>query len=287
MDRTILTRPRAMERGRLRTLWTGAALILLCIYAPEASAQVPAKQDPREIHAAIRQTAREFVATDSSVLERPSFTVNGSTRRLDYTLGRIRPDRSLGLDDSDPYSPIFEAQIRIEALRRSYAASRAGDSIVRVPLERADSLVYRMITDVLAAQSDTGGVPTTLPLRLQQRGDSVDAEFSAIATGIREYAAGQGLNARRVGDRYPASATFSVRVSSNPQGGTIALLEYLQYRKLTMLGQNPDLLPWRTVAQQKQDLVGRYMYRIQWPTGTRQEGQIQVRNNSDITLPTP
>lgn len=81
---------------------------------------------------------------------------------------------------------------------------------------------------------------------------------------------------------------FRVRVSTRPPGGTVAVVDALTYRRhqaFTAKKNTNAEIPWRTLAQAREDLIGRYHFRVKWESGKNAEGEFSVMNAEDVILP--
>ena len=269
-----------MSTPRFMRILLIAAITCLRLLGQATILSAQEQPDPEAIYNSLRVTAREFVAGDSgTALVRPEITLNSGERIIYFNLGRVKPS-GVGLSEGDPYQLPIETLIRIEALRQVYEPDELGRRFVSGHLETLERTVFQTIVDLLATEQD----PPRRLLLLAERGGEVDEEFQKIEQGIRDYARENGLQARRAG-RGLASDYYSVRVSTAPPGGTISVIPWLEYRKRLALGYREDQLPWRTLGQQNEDLVGRYVCRIQWSNGQSYRGEFHVRNASDLRLP--
>jgi hypothetical protein len=235
--------------------------------------------DPQAIYEALQASAREFVLADSGhAISPPELSIDGNV--LYYSLGRINYSR-LGLEDNDPYLLPIGTMIRTQALQLAFNQNPLANEFLAGHGERLDSIALSTIRDILA----TEGNPTAREQALTQRTAQVSEEFAAIDTKIRNYAQRNDLRPQRVA-RNPAADYYSVQVSTRPPGGIVSVLPWLEYRKHVALRHREDQMPWRTLVQQREDLVGRYVCRIRWTNGQRYAGEFHVRNASPVRLPT-
>jgi hypothetical protein len=235
---------------------------------------------PEETIAEIKKAAAELIKSDSASIKKPVFEYNEDGRILEYYLGGVRTG-SLELKADDPYLLLFEKQIQIEALR---------DLLKRkAPAEERDywgpplALVEQILLDA-ARDIQTTGSKGDLQAKLEARSNLIDSAFTSLHQSIVRLAKDKGYTARRVGDRGPASDTFTVRIMTEPSGGRVRVLTWAKYVECSKLKQCGDTWPWRALVSETENMIGAYFYSAEWNGGLSNEDRIEVRNNSPLTF---
>lgn len=220
-----------------------------------------------DMHESIRVIAREYVASNSLAIKRPVYEIDLEHKTLWFSLGGVNPD-VLGVD-SDPLSAIFEKQIHLEALKTTLDTFLTGKPDWTKTIADADAALA-------AAISDVQQVGHAKP----EHAEAFDQNLTQLETLIRANAASQGLIVKR-GGRSPAADTFLVSCSTDPKGGRIKVIRYLQYRQCALVGHCDDSA-WRELVSTEENLLGEYFYHVDWPQGLKAEGKIDVRNPSPL-----
>jgi hypothetical protein len=263
---------------------TAATFVLLFVFAApfglQAQQAAPKGPTPEETIAEIKKTAVELIKSDSASIKKPVFEYNENERVLEYYLGGVRIG-SFELQADDPYLLLFEKQIQIEALRDLLKHKAPAEEQVYwgPPLALAEQLLLDAARDI-----QTTGDKAELQAKLEAKSKLVDSTFTFLHLSIGRLARDKGYAARRVGDRGPASDTFTVRIITDPGGGRVRVLPWVKYIQCSKLKQCGDVWPWRELVSETENMIGAYFYRAEWAGGRSNEDRIEVRNSSPLTF---
>nr|MDQ3818071.1 hypothetical protein [Acidobacteriota bacterium] len=235
---------------------------------------------PEETVAEIKKAAAELVKSDSASIKKPIFEYNENGKVLEYYLGGVKT-ASLELPADDPYLLLFEKEIQIEALRDllKQKAPAEEQDYWGPPLAIAEQLLMDAARDI-----QTTGSKSELRAKLEGRSNLVDSAFTFLNLSIGRLAKDKGYTARRVGDRGPASDTFTVRIVTEPSGGRVRVLTWAKYIECSKLKQCGDTWPWRELVSESENMIGAYFYHAEWAGGRSNEDRIEVRNSSPLTF---
>jgi len=247
------------------------------LWGQQAAPQGPINE---EHFAEIKKTALELVKSDSVSIKKPVFEYKEAGRVLEYYLGNVRVS-SFGLATDDPYLLLFEKQTQIEALRvlLKQKAPAEEENYWGPPLALAEQLLMDAARDIQTVSNKA-----ELQGKLNERASLVDSAFTFLHQSIARLARDKGYTAKRVGDRTPASDTFTVRVVTDPSGGRVRVLPWVQYVVCGKLKQCGEVWPWRELVSETEPMIGGYFYRAEWPGGRSNEDRIEVRSNSTLTF---
>jgi hypothetical protein len=262
--------------------WTTAIFALLFVFAATFSLQAqqttPQQPTAEETIAEIKKASLELVKSNSSLIKKPIFEYNENGKVLEYYLGGVRVG-AFELQAGDPYLLLFEKQIQIEALRDllKQQAPAEEQTYWGPPLALAEQLLLDAARDIQTTASKTA-----LQAKIEARSSLIDSAFSFLHLSINRLARDKGYTARRVGDRGPASDTFSVRIVTDPTGGRVRVLPWVKYIQCSKLKQCGNAWPWRELVSETENMIGSYFYRAEWTGGRNNEDMIDVRNNSPL-----
>jgi hypothetical protein len=265
-----------------RALITSAFVILNVLIFPAApraqKAEVRALT-PEESFAEIKNTAVELVRSNSAAIKKPIFQYNEKEKLLEYYLGGVRV-LSFELAADDPYLLLFEKQIQTEALRDLFNRTAREDEGYWAPaLALSEQLVLDAIRDL-----QTAGDAASAKAKLESRSEHFETVLGFLHQSIRLLAQSKGYTAKKVPDRGLASDEFSVTVVKEPNGGSVRVLPWVKYVKCYKLRQCGDQWQWRELVSERENMIGEYYYQAEWGGGRRNEGKIEVRNNTTITF---
>jgi hypothetical protein len=257
-------------------------IILAVLFASIASAgnfrgAAQVKPSPQQIFKEIKSTAEKLAESDSAIIKPPVFRQADGSKEIEYNLGGVRVE-ALELPSGDPYLIPFEKQIQVEALRRLFQRELPKESFWQPLLEQLEQLVILTIFDI-EGSADKSLLQRKLDLRIEQ----FDAELGNFHEAIRLYGQGKGYTARRVG-RGLASDTFTVLVKKTPNNGRVQILPLVKYVMCSTLRKCGSNWPWRELVSESENMIGEYYYQAEWPGGQRNEGKIDIRNNTTITF---
>src|SRR5207237_2448775 len=185
---------------------------------------------------------------------------------------------ALELPPGDPYLIPLERQIQLESLRKLFKQQVPGESFWPPILEQIEKLVVATVYDIESTPNKS-----KLQTQLDSRAEQIDKELGKLDEAIRLYAQSKGYTARRVG-RGLASDAFTVEVIKEPNNGRVQVLPWVKYVKCATLRKCGYNWRWRELVSGSENMIGEYYYQAEWPGGRRNEGQIDVRNNTTITF---
>lgn len=237
---------------------------------------------PEQIFKELKATAEKLAESDSAVIKPPVFKYvvdqkNADEKNLEYNLGGVKPG-ALEASGDDPYSIPAQQQIQIEALRKLLKREASQETFWQPILERLEQVVLATIRDI-----ESTADKTELQKKLDARKEQFDAELGKLEEAIKQHAQRKGYKARRVG-RGLASDTFLVTVVKSPDNGRVQVLPWTKYVLCNTLKKCGDSWPWRELVNDSESMIGEYYYQAEWPNGKRNEGKIDVRNNTTITF---
>jgi hypothetical protein len=270
------------RKDHMKGDWTAATFALLFVFAATFSLQAHQttlqRPTPEETIAEIKKASVELVKSDSASIKKPIFEYNENGKVLEYYLGGVRVG-SFELAADDPYLLLFEKQIQIEALRAllKQKAPAEEQTYWGSPLALAEQLLLDAARDIQSTASKA-----ELQAKIEARSSLIDSAFSFLHLSISRLARDKGYSARRVGDRGPASDSFSVRIVTDPTGGRVRVLPWVKYIQCSKLKQCGDAWPWRELVSETENMIGAYFYRAEWTGGRNNEDMIDVRNNSPL-----
>jgi hypothetical protein len=231
-----------------------------------------------EMVAHLRRTATEFLESDPIVFAPPSFHIERASRAIIVRLGAVGTDWHDGFAPTDPYRLPNRAQVEIEAWRQAFLRGAPDEDFWEAPLEEAQFVVVRALRDI--RQIDD-------PLELEAARVEREAELAAARVRLDEavarFAAERGLEVRAL-RTIALSRRLPVPVSTDPEGGVIRVLPFLDYRQNEVLGTPLEEMPWTTLVASPSELIGRYFYFVAWPDGRRGNGRIEVRSESPLVF---
>jgi hypothetical protein len=265
---------------------TAAMFALLFVFAtaPALQAQQPAPKrlTPEETMAEIKKAAADLLAADSASIKKPIFEYKENEKVLEYYLGGVRTG-SFEFEAGDPYLLLFEKQIQIEALRAllTQKAQAEEEQYWGPPLALTEQLLLDAARDINILNT---GDKAKFDAQLEARSKLVESTFTFLDLSINRLARAKGYTARRVGDRGPASDTFSVRIVTDPSGGRVRVLPWVKYIECSRLSLCGNNWPWRELVSETENMIGPYFYRAEWAGGRSNEDRIEVRNSSPLTF---
>lgn len=229
------------------------------------------------IHATIKTTAEKLAESDSAIIKVPVFNYVDETKQLEYNLGGVRIE-ALEFETEDVYLMPFEKQIQVEALRKLFSRVVPQESFWQLILDQIEQVIIATVRDI-----ESIPIKSRLPPKLASRTDQVNEVLAKLHEAIRLYAQSKGYTARRVG-RGLASDTFTVEVIKTPNNGRVQVLPWVKYVKCAVLGKCGNNWRWRELVSERENMIGEYYYQAEWPGGGRNEGQIDIRNNTTVTF---
>lgn len=228
----------------------------------------------------VRDAAEEYVDEEPPNLLRPSLIV--SERSINLTQPMTRQYLELGLDQDDPWRMPFQAQVETELLRKAFQEVYPNDLFWEASLAKADTVVIRALRNILEVDD-----PSELARHLAVRNAEIDDSRINLQAATkrfaeeREYRFNDNLSMPMIVLPDP----FEVQVFTQPEGGVVRILPLLAYRKEEIRGVSIDMMPWKTVLQNPDELIGLYEYWITWPqTDQEARGRTHVRNDSPLTF---
>ena len=235
-------------------------------------------QDAPQIDSEIKKAARKLVETNSLVVRKPYFDFIKDGNKMDFYLGGVRP-ALIGVDADDPYSRPFQKQIQVEALRKLFGESVPSETFWQPILAQQDQTIQGMLSDI-----ESTADAAELKNKLDAREEQFTTQLGQLQLEIAKYARRQGYRPNKVGPREPASDSYEVPIVKNPANGKVQVLPYLKYIQCSATRRCGDVWPWRELVSEKENMIGPYYYRAEWPGGRKNEGLIEVRNATAITF---
>jgi len=232
---------------------------------------------PEQNFKEIKTTAETLAEADSAIIRAPVFRYVEETKEIKYNLGGVKV-QALELESNDPYLIPFEKQIQVEALRKLFRRVVPEERFWLPILQQLEQVVFATIRDI-ESTTDKSEVQRKLDSRTTQ----FDTELGKLHEAIRLYAQGKGYTASREG-RGIASDAFTIQVIKTPNNGRVQVLPWVKYVKCSALRKCGDSWPWRELVSASENMIGEYYYQAEWPGGRRNEGKIDVRNNTTITF---
>jgi hypothetical protein len=235
-----------------------------------------------QIFNGIKATAEQPAESGSAIIKPTVFRYvvnekNANEKNLEYNLGGVRPGALEGSAD-DPYLIPVEQQIQVEAIRKLLKREAPNESFWQPILAQLEQIVRATISDI-----ESTADKADLQRKLDARKEQFDAELGKLDDAIKLHAQSKGYKARRVG-RVLASDTFLVTVVKTPDNGRIQVLPWAKYVLCNTLKKCGNSWPWRELVSESESMIGEYYYQAEWPDGKRNEGKIDVRNNTTITF---
>jgi hypothetical protein len=268
--------PNSQKRSTLSRVLVSVLLVAL-IRSYGIAAICQDTSDPERIFQEVKTAAQSLAETDSAIIKPPVFRFVEKTKELEYYLGGVKVE-ALQMQSDDPYLTVFERQLRTEALRKLFKHVIPKELFWQPFLERLDQLVLLTIRDI-----ETTHNQAELQAKLANRSEELDRETQKLNEAIRAFAQDRGYTARRVG-RGLASDTFSVSVIKKPADGRVQVLPWVKYVMCSNLKKCGSPWPWRELVSADESMIGEYYYQAEWPGGRRNEGKIDIRNNTTITF---
>jgi len=265
----------------IASLVTASLQLVLLVHVPAPYKDVRAftreKPSPEQLFKEIKTTAEKLAKDDSAIIKTPVFRYEEETKEIKYNLGGVKL-LALELEPSDPYLIVFEKQIQVEALRKLFTRVMPEERFWQPILQQIEQTVFATISDI---ESTTD--KSELERKLESRSTQFDTQSGKLHESIRLYAQGRGYTAAREG-RGIASDAFTVQVIKTPNNGRVQVLPWVKYVKCSTLKQCGDSWPWRELVSASENMIGEYFYQAEWAGGRRNEGKIDVRNNTTLTF---
>jgi len=163
----------------------------------------------------------------------------------------------------------------VERLRIIFQGTSIPESIWSQRLQKLRNLVYQSVVEIESIQDQK-----ELLSKQKKHIEETNRELEELKEFIYKFYTKQGYQVVTINSPEGYSPPFQVKMSTDPQGGTIKMMTYLQYRKCIILKLAQDLWPWITYNQDYSFLIGKYRYGVKWPDGRKAEGNIEITNES-------
>jgi hypothetical protein len=204
----------------------------------------------------------------------PAFDLAGVNLR--YDLG------GWGVGDPgkpEPLDLVLRQVLRVAAIRGD--TSEVAKKYLAPDLGKVEGVIREMVADL-----ESAGANKKVALdRLGKKESEIDDIFVA---GLER--AAKALDKKEVTADRPAKE-YRVDLATDPDGGTIECMpagRWELYRFLRDQGRKVAEPDWTPMVRTTQvPLVGKYQFRVTWPTGARFEGVVEVRGKDPLRFKQP
>ena len=246
--------------------------------APEVSGTQNETASPESKRQAIMKSLKDLAAEqirfDDAFLGKQRFSVDQHNRTLSYDL-RPMP-LNFVLSETDPLAMPLEVLIRVEALRRDFAAAISDERFWLASLDRIQQIVERCVsTSGFNVQSD------------QQRcNGEIDEQFEALKQSIADYATAHGLRLIEPPQTRGPVAAYRVHITIDPPRARVRVMPLLEYKKYEHFKTPSDQYEWSDLLDSEADMIGWYRYRAEWPKELNgpEEGNIEIKKKGTLTF---
>lgn len=227
----------------------------------------------------LKKLAAEQITTDPEFLGQTRFSIDQQKHSLFYD-PRSLPSNVV-LSDTDPYARILEALIRVQALRRDFAASIPDDKFWLAPLQSIEQTVQRCILDIDASQSRN--IP---PANEAACSKHIDEQFDALKPLILGYAGTHGLEIVPPPGSRGFGNGYRVQIKVDPPRARVRLMTLLEFKKYQYFKTPSGQYQWNDILDADNDLIGWYHYRVEWPADLNgpEEGDIEIKKPGVLTF---
>jgi hypothetical protein len=222
----------------------------------------------------LEDLAAEQIRFDDAFLGKQRFSVDQQNHTLSYDL-RPMP-LNFVLSETDPLAMQLEVLIRVEALRRDFAAAISDERFWPASLDGIQQIVERCVsTSGFNAQSD------------QQRCiDEIDEQFEALKQSMADYATAHGFHLIEPPQTRGPVAAYRVHITIDPPRARVRVMTLLEYKKYEHFKIPPDQYEWSDLLDSEADMIGWYHYRAEWPKELNgpEEGNIEIKKTGTLTF---
>jgi len=238
-----------------------------------SSLHIPAKPSTRQSIDFLTGLAARQIASDPTFLGRVRLTLHAKDRNITYDLNPFPPGNVLS--EKDPFNTPFEALIRVGALRRDFRASLPNETFWVAPLDSIRKTARQCIAEVVIGTNQNGC------------SQKIEARFATLLKSILTYAAEHHLKAVEASQpvtKGPATG-YEVQVKIDPPRARIRFMTLLEYKKCLYF-KTPVEGQWIDLLGDRQELIGRYHYRAEWPSELNgpEEGDFEITEPETMTF---
>jgi hypothetical protein len=270
--------PYALKYGLFPALVLGAVAVA-CVHEPSSVPPTTPMSDPRNpqprriegtvaFSRLVDYAVEELKQVDSSFIVHPRYQRAGD--EIVYGLGAVR---GAGLCASiDRFCLAAVSRLRLTLLEDVFggsavAANEHWRSSMRALREQVESLGHLD------------------PAAFAEWERNFDDTFLELGKAVEEDAAAAKHVARRE-ELGTATKAIGVKVhfATQPQGGRIRILKYLDYLKFQRAGKPEASLPWLSILSAEEELLGRYRYIVRWDDGRAAVGTFEVSAPKSLTF---
>ena len=213
----------------------------------------------------LHQTAENPDQLNDALLGKPRMLVNRNLRVLQYRPGPLAA--AYILSAQDPLNLPLEQLIRLQVYRR--------DAQIAFPEDRTWEPIFKAIND-----SVNDCVNAYLETEVMSCA-AAEAKFDLISQHVDERAKEMNLDVITI--RGLAVDTYPVKFDFMPKRAPLRIMTELEYQKRVFF-KLPLEGAWVDVLTEEENLVGRYHYRVDWPTelGGSKEGDFEITHSATL-----
>jgi hypothetical protein len=225
-----------------------------------------------KLRAAAADAANDLLERRSEFVLPPLFAEKDGV--LSYSLGAVI-EEGLSAKPDDEFARAVTATLRVKMLSELFErVGRTDDWQPRA--SRLDSAMTELVTA-------HGDPERTEAMRSWEK--EFDEAVQRLVGHLGDYAAERQLAVRRVDAGVAVRGFgFAVKLATDPQGGRVRMLLYLEYRRGLYLGKALSEMPWISYPSPTAQLMGRYRYWVTWAGRKATTGTIEVSAPTELTF---
>jgi hypothetical protein len=222
--------------------------------------------------------ATDEVHSDSAFLGRTRFELDEQDHTFRFDLSPV-PRRAV-LSETDPFSVVLEALIRVEALRRDFQTTVPNEQFWVKPLDSVQAVARQCSESIDRASSNAESEKTQKACSI-----NIEEQLKSLDASVRIYAAAHKLTPKATSQERDPAIGYRVQVTIDPPRARVKIMTALEYKK-SLAFKTPLEDRWNDLLDGDNEMIGRYHYLAEWPAELNgpEEGNFEIRKPTKLTF---